>query len=107
MISNDVREKVVRVMRTVSDELSTRARARVSEEEVAEAVAAACITVGITPQDYARTVEASPELDELERQTLTEALAGSTDPGPHDRISRESPSGQPSDLHKNRTYPLP
>lgn len=107
MSSNDVREKVVRVMRTVSDELARRGTARVSEEEVAEAVAAACITMGITPQDYARAVEAAPELGELERETLREALAGSTDPGPHDRISRESPSGQPADLHKNRTYPLP
>lgn len=103
----DVKAKAIRAMRLVRDELTGQPEAQTDDARVERAVAAACTTVGITPQDYAAAVRGSPELTELERETLREALAGSTDPGPHDEISRESPSGQPGDLHKNRTHPIP
>lgn len=106
-IHPDLHAKAIAAMRLMKDELSPHTSARTDDDDVQRALAAACTSVGITPQDYARAVQASPDLTELERETLREALAGSTDPGPQDEISRESPSGQPADLRKNRTYPVP
>lgn len=65
----------------------------------------ACARTGISVDDYAAALQEDPSLADLEKQALTEKVAGSTDPGPHDAISRESPSGQPGDLTKPRTLP--
>ena len=71
------------------------------------ALAAGCTREGISPHEYAEALDLFPDLSQLERETLREGLAGSTDPGPHDAISRESPSGQPGDLRKNSSHPFP
>lgn len=62
----------------------------------------ACAEVGIPFRDYQREVESSPELIQLEQKAIDEGLVGTADPGPHDAISRESPTGREGDLRKPR-----
>jgi hypothetical protein len=57
-----------------------------------EATTAACFRVGLRVEDYRRVVDSVPTLVWLEAESIREALVGSTDPGPYDMISRESPS---------------
>ena len=62
----------------------------------------ACAEVGIPFRDYQREVESSPELIQLEQKAIDEGLVGTADPGPHDAISRESPTAREGDLRKPR-----
>lgn len=106
--SSALRDTALRVLRRVKDAFDLRASSGVSDDDfVREAFAAACTTEGISPQEYAATRDTFPDLAELERETLREGLAGTTDPGPHAAISRESPSGQFGDLRKNSSHPFP
>jgi hypothetical protein len=57
-----------------------------------EATFAACYRLGIRPDEYRSVVDSQPTLVWLETETIREAFVGSTDPGPYDMISRESPS---------------
>jgi hypothetical protein len=57
-----------------------------------EATLAVCNRLGIRPDQYRRIVDSQPTLVWLETETIREAFVGSTDPGPYDMISRESPS---------------
>ncbi|MBX3225976.1 MAG: hypothetical protein KIT84_29630 [Labilithrix sp.] len=72
---------------------------------VAHELARASKLAGITPEAFDRAIDLDPELELLKITALIEAVAGSTDPGPHDAISRESPSGKPGDLTKEREHP--
>jgi hypothetical protein len=105
------RETIVRVIaeraRVLSESPSARAPVARAEDPVTmrAALEEACRAHGITVDDYTEAVRGDPTLSELERLSLTEAAVGSTDPGPHDAISRESPSGQPGDLTKFRSVP--
>ena len=94
----------------LSEELSLRlsgnpmARLRYLEGDDAvetEAIAAACDRADVTPEDYLMTLEADGLLLQLHHATLTEAMVGTADPGPNDRISRESPCGEESNRHFN------
>jgi hypothetical protein len=60
-----------------------------------EATSVACSRLGIRVEDYRRYVDSAPTLVWLETESIREAFVGSTDPGPYDRISRESPSALP------------
>ena len=66
-----------------------------------EAIAAACDRAAVTLEDYLTTLEADALLLQLHHATLTEAMVGTADPGPNDRISRESPCGEESNRHFN------
>ena len=66
-----------------------------------EAIEAACARAAITLEDYLTTLEADELLRQLHHAALTEAMVGTADPGPNDRISRESPSGDESNRHFN------
>ena len=66
-----------------------------------EAIFAACDRAAVAPEDYLATLEADAHLLQLHHATLTELVVGTADPGPNDRISRESPSGTDSNLHFN------
>lgn len=101
------REKVLRAMRLTADTLRERRAEPNDTDALRRAVVEACDTVGISPQDYRSIVESDPMLAELEQHAVTEAVAGSTDPGPHAAISRESNSGKPGDLSKARSQPQP
>ncbi len=57
-----------------------------------EATMAACFRLGLRLEDYRRVVDSIPALVWLEAESIREAFVGSTDPGPYDMISRESPS---------------
>jgi hypothetical protein len=61
-----------------------------------EATSAACTRLGIRVEDYRRVVDSAPALVWLEAESIREALVGSTDPGPYDRISPMSPLPIPS-----------
>jgi hypothetical protein len=61
-----------------------------------EATTAACSRLGIRVEDYRRVVDSAPSLVWLETESIREALVGSTDPGPYDRISPTSPVPVPS-----------
>ena len=105
------RETIVRVIaeraRVLSERPSVRAPVERAEDPatMSAALEQVCRAHDITVEDYQEAVMADPSLVELERLSLTEAAVGSTDPGPHDAISRESPSGQPGDLSKFRSVP--
>jgi hypothetical protein len=92
---------------TVANPPTPRAPIAVREDPAwrRAALEAACAQVGISVDDYHAALASDPSLADLEKQAMTEKVAGSTDPGPHDAISRESPSGQPGDLTKPRTLP--
>ena len=62
----------------------------------------ACAQVGIPFRDYQREIESNPDLIQLEQKAIDEGLVGTADPGPHDSISRESPTGREGDLRKPR-----
>jgi hypothetical protein len=70
---------------------------------LAEALRSACDRVGLTPDDYRRAIAADPSLMQLEKMTIDQAVTGPVDPGPHDAISRESPSGSEANAHYNDT----
>ena len=105
------REKVIRVIRVVSEALKHRFADEAPIDHVEDttleraALVMACELCGISLEDYRNALSADPSLAELEKESKTEAVAGSTDPGPYDEISRESPSGQPGDLTKPRSTP--
>lgn len=105
------RETIVRVIAEHARVLSERPSVRVPVERVEDpvtmsaALEEACRAHDITVEDYREALIEDPSLVELERLSVTEAAVGSTDPGPHDAISRESPSGQPGDLSKFRSVP--
>lgn len=105
------RDTIVRVIadtaRGLSERQSTRAPVQRAEDAASmrAALEEACRQHGITVDDYWAALRSDPTLLDLERQSITEAAVGSTDPGPHDAISRESPSGQPGDLSKPRSTP--
>lgn len=105
------RETIVRVIaeraRVLSERPSVRAPVERAEDPVTmgAALEEVCRAHDITVEDYWEALREDASLLELERLSLTEAAVGSTDPGPHDAISRESPSGQPGDLTKFRSVP--
>lgn len=98
------REKVIAAIRIASDRFSVDRTAQPDEQELADAVAAACDEVGISPQEYRTVIDASDELTELEHEAMGEARFGVADPGPYAAISRESPSGKAGDTTKNREH---
>ncbi len=103
------RAKVVGVIKEYTDALGAQrvsGAAPVEQREdakvVREALTQACARAGITPEDYAEAVRADSTLVDLETQSLNQATVGTTDPGPYDAISRESPTGQAGNLEKSR-----
>jgi hypothetical protein len=93
---DETRSRVVNVIRQVADALARG-------EEGDDLLHRACRDAGVTAAQYKQALEEDPALALLEREARIEAVAGTPDPGPHDAISRESPSGQPGDLQKNRS----
>jgi len=101
MITSPSRNDLVSIVHLAAERASKR---RIPAEN---ALADACAERGVDPVAFDRAIAEDPELDLLKRTALRDAAGDDADPGPHDRISRESPSGQPGDLHKNRTYSEP
>ncbi len=100
------REKVLRVIRAVADAL--RGEKGVPEDgAVAEAIATACDTMGISPQDYRRIVDSDSLLEELEQRAISDAIVTDADPGPYAAISREAASGRPGDRSRSLEHPVP
>jgi hypothetical protein len=99
------REKAITALHEAVDELRRGGAAPGDRDAVARAIAAACDSEGISPQEYAAIIAADPDLQELERAALDEGLEGAADPGPYGAISRESMSGKPGDLSKSRWNP--
>ena len=91
------RAKVIRVIRDYTEAPGTTPKA--------QALSEACAKSGISVDAYTEALRADPTLADLEKQSMTGAMVESTDPGPYDAISRESPSGQPGDLTKPRSVP--
>jgi hypothetical protein len=92
---------IIRAIRTLRDELETRLAADTGlqkrfldgDTSVAdEATLVACSRLGVRPEDYRRIIDSMPALIWLESETIREAFVGSTDPGPYDVLSPESPS---------------
>ena len=52
----------------------------------------ACMVAGVEPHEYQLALKADGNLFQLHRWAVAEAICGTTDPGPYDRISRESPT---------------
>ena len=101
------RASVLAIVRSAADELRTT-RARLEDPAaVSRALASACRAAAVSPHAFDAAVASDPELESLKSAALDEALAGSTDPGPHAEISRESMSGQPGDTTKSRSDPEP
>jgi len=67
----------------------------------ADAIEAACARAAVSLEDYLTTLEADEPLRQLHHAALTEAMVGTADPGPYDRISPESPCGGESNVHFN------
>jgi hypothetical protein len=101
------RTSVIAIIKNAADALRSAGAKPEDPGVVAQALATACSTAGVTPAAFDRAVAADPELGHLKTSALDEALAGVTDPGPNAQISRESPSGQPGDLAKSRANPEP
>ena len=88
--------------RRLSGDPTVRARYIEGDDSVeGEAIAAACARAAVAPEDYLATLEADEILYQLHHAALTEAMAGTADPGPNDQISRESPTGEGSNRHFN------
>src|SRR5688572_21730519 len=98
------------VIRFLSEELSrllsdsgVRRRHVEGDESVEiEALTVACARIGVWPGDYRMALEVDSMLFQLHRAALMESVVGTPDPGPYDRISRESPSGNEDNQHFNR-----
>lgn len=99
------REKVLRVMRAVADML--RGERPDVGDAIVDAIATACDTMGISPQDYRRIVDSDELLVELEQRAIGEAVTGTVDPGPYAAISREAATGRPGDLSLSIEHPVP
>lgn len=103
------REQVVRTIKDFADAVRTRSQGSIAvflrdqPDLTREALAEACRRNGISVEQHAAALRATPALAALEDEALTDAVVESPDPGPYDAISRESPSGQPGDLTKFRT----
>jgi hypothetical protein len=97
------RAAVVRAIKDYTDALRDKSGGNAAgfildEPEAArQALELACRQNGLSPEDYAAALAADPELAELEKESMIQAVAGLPDPGPYDVISRESPEGQPPD----------
>jgi hypothetical protein len=97
------------ILRALSEELTRRLshpadRRRYLEGDESvegEALAVACARIGVWPRHYWMTLEVDALLFDLHRAALIETVAGTPDPGPYDRISRESPSGNEGNRHFN------
>jgi hypothetical protein len=88
--------------RRMSDDPSVRVRYLEGNDAIEEeAIVAACDRAEVAPEDYLTTLEADERLFQLHHAILTEAMVGTPDPGPNDRISRESPCGDESNRHFN------
>jgi hypothetical protein len=88
--------------RRLSDDPSVRVSYLEGNDAIEEeAIVAACDRAEVAPEDYLTTLEADERLLQLHHAILTEAMVGTPDPGPNDRISRESPCGDESNRHFN------
>jgi hypothetical protein len=88
----------------LTTDAALRQRALAGDDALlAAALRSACEQVGLTPEDYRRAIAADPSLMQLEKMTIDQAVTGPVDPGPHDAISRESPSGSETNAHYNDT----
>lgn len=64
---------------------------------------ASCEQIGISLDSYRAALSRDPSLQQLEEKAIEEGLGGGADPGPHDAISRESPTAREGDLSKPRS----
>jgi hypothetical protein len=91
------RERIVSAVRELEGTIldARQARASVDVDELTREV---LVWLGVELTTYKDAIAADPDLASLERAAVQEALAGTPDPGPYDRISREAATGQPGDL---------
>lgn len=104
---DSLRERALSALRLAVDLMRERGTHPGDEEGVRWAIATACDSEGISPQDYDHVVRGDPDLEQLELAAFEVGVAGTADPGPYAAISRESMSGKPGDLSKSRTNPDP
>jgi hypothetical protein len=91
------RTRAIRIIRQAADALQAARTKPEDSTAVSRALARACSELGIEPAAFDALIAADPELELLKVNAIREAVAGSTDPGPHDAISREAATGQPGD----------
>jgi hypothetical protein len=97
-----VRILVEELRRRLSHHPGLERRYLAGDDEVErESLVFACATVGVEPRAYRLALEVDGTLSQLHDQAVTEAICGTTDPGPSDFISRESPSGSEKNEHFN------
>jgi|GEM_PF-5834381 len=107
MANMSVRERVIEVVKRTAEALQASRTHADDTQAAADALRAACDSVGISPQDFDGAIASDTDLQMLKETAIREAVAGSTDPGPHGAVSRESMSGKPGDLTKSRTNQTP
>jgi hypothetical protein len=113
------RAAVVKAIRDLSSELSERVAAdpdlgrRVRAGDTApidDLMACVCVRLGVRRAQYEAALAEDPRLVELQKMSVQEAVANSTDPGPYDVLSSRDPPDSwlrtPDDLHHLRR-PLP
>lgn len=91
------RAKAIRIIRDAADMLKGAKIHPDDAPAIGYALADECGKLGIAPEAFDAFVMNNPELEQLKIAALREALAGTSDPGPHDAISREAATGQPGD----------
>ncbi|MDB4943340.1 MAG: hypothetical protein JWP97_2874 [Labilithrix sp.] len=96
-IEGSKRASVVQVIKEAASTLRDAKSEPTDDAAVGEALRAACGKRGISPEEFDAAVRDEPELLLLQKNAIREALAGSTDPGPHAEISREAATGRPGD----------
>lgn len=126
--SGDERERTLRVIREVANEISRRMaedpssaeRLRSADAEAPRRalVEEACRRVGLSPDAYAATLAGDPGLLQIERSAFQEATVGQQDPGPYDALSPRDPIGssdaapgtpahEPAPIEAGRDVPSP
>src|SRR4051812_43533808 len=98
------RERVMRAIKLLSELIARELRRAVDEGQRPDAefvllLERACEESGIEVCDYVLSITCDDELFELQKHAVEEAVLGTTDPGPYDVISRESPAGTPANYH--------
>ena len=91
------RAQVIEVIQRAAGTLRTQRSQPEDSAAISAALAGACKELGVSPTLFDGVIATDADLEQLKKMAITEALAGSTDPGPNDAISREASTGQPGD----------
>src|SRR4051812_23281543 len=102
------RDRTIRAIRVLAEALADALLLEVIEgrgpavepaREYDAVIVRVCLICNLLPSEYFEALANDPELFDLERLAIAQVRLGTTDPGPYDVISRESPAGNPSNYH--------